>query len=176
MNRTTMTLGGIVIAVLAALGLVVWLAWPSAAAATELYSGTARYAVTVTIDQPRIGDTTVDITLTERDGSPMTTTPTTTPMPAPMTMPMTAPMTMPMTAPMTMPMTAPTTGPTSMPAISVEAVMPLMGFATPSLPATTTGGGHYTVSGVPLMMTGPWELHVSIGGTDDLVLPFTVTG
>lgn len=164
MSGTTVKLGGIVVAVLAALGLVVWLAWPSAAAATELYGGTARYAVTVTIDQPRIGDTTVDIALTSHAGSAPTTTPTTTPMTAPMTTPMTMPMTMPMAVPM------------ATPAVSVEAVMPLMGFATPSLPATATGGGHYTVSGVPLMMTGPWELHVSIGGTDDLVLPFTVTG
>ncbi|HEY4019847.1 MAG TPA: hypothetical protein VGM75_14230 [Pseudonocardiaceae bacterium] len=65
--------------------------------------------------------------------------------------------------------------------VSVEAVMPLMGFATPALPAATTSkSGHYLVSGVPLMMTGPWELRVSIaeegGGTDDLTLPFTVSG
>ena len=63
--------------------------------------------------------------------------------------------------------------------VSVEAVMPLMGFATPALPATGANG-HYTVADVPLMMTGPWELHVSIadqtGDTDDLTLPFTVTG
>lgn len=65
------------------------------------------------------------------------------------------------------------------PAISVEAVMPLMGFATPPLSATASGRGRYTVSGVPLMMTGPWELHVSINDNsraDDVVLPFTVTG
>jgi hypothetical protein len=69
--------------------------------------------------------------------------------------------------------------PATMPTISVEAVMPLMGFATPPLPATASGGGRYTVSGVPLMMTGPWELHVSItdhAGADDVVLPFIVTG
>lgn len=63
--------------------------------------------------------------------------------------------------------------------VSVEAVMPLMGFATPALPATSTGGGHYTVANVPLMMTGPWELHVSVAaanGTDELTLPFTVSG
>jgi hypothetical protein len=57
--------------------------------------------------------------------------------------------------------------------ISVEAVMPLMGFATPALPAT--GNGHYTVANVPLMMTGPWELHVVLG-PDDVTLPFTVSG
>lgn len=69
--------------------------------------------------------------------------------------------------------------PSVTPTISVEAVMPLMGFATPPLSATASGGGHYTVSGVPLMMTGPWELHVSItdhSRADDVVLPFTVTG
>ncbi|HJP72695.1 MAG TPA: hypothetical protein VJ914_00415 [Pseudonocardiaceae bacterium] len=57
--------------------------------------------------------------------------------------------------------------------ISVEAVMPLMGFATPALPGT--GSGHYAIANVPLMMTGPWELHVSIG-PDELTLPFTVSG
>lgn len=67
-----------------------------------------------------------------------------------------------------------TTRDTAPPAtISVEAVMPLMGFATPTLAAT--GDGHYTVANVPLMMTGPWELHVAIG-PDDVTLPFTVSG
>ena len=64
--------------------------------------------------------------------------------------------------------------------VTVEAVTPLMGFATPARPATAAGAGRYTVTGVPLMMTGPWELHVSIagpgGGSDDLTLPFTVSG
>jgi hypothetical protein len=61
--------------------------------------------------------------------------------------------------------------------ISVEAVMPLMGLATPALPATGSADhtGHYTVADVPLMMTGPWELHVSIG-SEALTLPFTVSG
>lgn len=59
--------------------------------------------------------------------------------------------------------------------VTVEAVMPLMGFATPALPAMPTGGGHYSVRGVPLMMTGPWELQVHIG-TDGVNLPFTVSG
>lgn len=59
--------------------------------------------------------------------------------------------------------------------VTVEAVMPLMGFATPALPAASAGGGHYAVAGVPLMMTGPWELHVTVGA-EDIVLPFTVSG
>jgi hypothetical protein len=59
--------------------------------------------------------------------------------------------------------------------VTVEAVMPLMGMATPALPATPAGGGHYAVADVPLMMTGPWELHVTVG-TEDIVLPFTVSG
>jgi len=70
-------------------------------------------------------------------------------------------------------------GSASTASVSVEAVMPLMGFATPALPATAAGDRRYTVSGVPLMMTGPWELRVAIagqGGSDDLTLPFTVSG
>ncbi len=63
--------------------------------------------------------------------------------------------------------------------VSVAGVMPLMGFATPSLPAMAEGGGRYTVGDLPLMMTGPWELRVSVasaGNTDELALPFTVSG
>ena len=130
-------IAALVVGVLAVLGLAGWLLWPSPPTATALRSGTARYAVSATIDPPRIGNAAVSVDLTTHDGAAPNAT------------------------------------------ISVEAVMPLMGFATPSLPATANGGGHYTVSNVPLMMTGPWELYVSISdgtGTDELMLPFTVSG
>lgn len=133
MSKAGPRIAGIAVAVVASLGLVAWLLWPSPPTATALRGGTSRYAVSVTIDPPRIGSADVTIDLTTRDGSPSTAS------------------------------------------VSVEAVTPLMGFATPALPATAAGGGRYTVSGVPLMMTGPWELHVSIG-TDELTLPFTVSG
>jgi hypothetical protein len=60
--------------------------------------------------------------------------------------------------------------------IQVQAVMPLMGFATPEVAATAAGAGHYTVAGVALMTTGPWELHVRITGRAALTWPFQVTG
>jgi hypothetical protein len=134
MNKRIIAVAVGVVVVLAVVG---WLLWPSPPTATALQSGTAGYAVSATIDPPRIGNAAVTIDLTTHDGVPATAT------------------------------------------ISVEAVMPLMGFATPSLPATASGGGKYAVANVPLMMTGPWELHLTIadqGSTDDLTLPFTVTG
>ena len=64
-------------------------------------------------------------------------------------------------------------------AVTVEAVMPLMGFATPPAPALPQGD-HRTATGLSLMMTGPWELYLSVtghdGGTDTAMVPFTVTG
>jgi hypothetical protein len=69
---------------------------------------------------------------------------------------------------------------TTVGAVQVQAVMPLMGYATE--PITTTpapGSGHSRATGLPLMMTGPWQLLVAIpysGGTDHLVLPFWVSG
>lgn len=133
MNKKILAIAVGVVVVLVVVG---WLLWPSPPTATALQSGTSRYAVSATVDPPRIGNAAVIIDLTTHDGAAAAT-------------------------------------------VSVEAVMPLMGFATPALPATATGGGHYAVANVPLMMTGPWELHVRIAGqgnTDDLTLPFTVTG
>lgn len=68
------------------------------------------------------------------------------------------------------------TGKTS---VQVEAVMPLMGYATPPVTAVPVSGGRYRADGVPLMMTGQWELLLSIdftGGVDHLTLPLTVGG
>ncbi|HEY0001902.1 MAG TPA: FixH family protein [Actinoplanes sp.] len=63
--------------------------------------------------------------------------------------------------------------------IRAEAVMPLMGYATPEIVATAAGSGRYTVGTVHLMTTGPWELHLRLTTHDEttaLVLPFQVTG
>ena len=60
--------------------------------------------------------------------------------------------------------------------IQVQAVLPLMGHATPEVVATADGAGHYTVTGVPLMTVGAWELRVRVAGREALLLPFAVTG
>jgi hypothetical protein len=65
-------------------------------------------------------------------------------------------------------------------ALLLQATQPLMGMATPAIPATSTGTGRYDASGVPLMMTGPWQLLLTITGPtgtiDTLRVPLTVTG
>jgi hypothetical protein len=63
--------------------------------------------------------------------------------------------------------------------VEIEAIMPLMGHATPPVSADSLGNGHYRAAQVPLMMTGPWELQVSIDaadGVDTLILPLSVSG
>jgi hypothetical protein len=63
--------------------------------------------------------------------------------------------------------------------MDVEAVMPLMGHATPPVSAVPVGGGRYRAEGVPLMMTGPWQLRISMtaaDGIDHLMLPLSVSG
>jgi hypothetical protein len=116
------------------LALLGWLMWPSAAGGTTLHTGTADTLVTVVVDSPRVGDTGLTISLTGRDGRPVTGA-----------------------------------------FVQVEAVMPLMGWATPEVAATAAGNGRYTVAGVPLMTTGPWALRVRFAGAD-LSLPFQVGG
>jgi hypothetical protein len=64
-------------------------------------------------------------------------------------------------------------------AVQIQAVMPLMGHATPPAEAVPVGSGRYRAEGVPLMMTGSWELLLSIdvaGAGDHLVLPLPVSG
>jgi hypothetical protein len=103
-----------------------------------LHTGTSHYVVTVTVENPRIGTTAVEIDVAGRTGGVAT--------PA---------------------------------AVEIEAVMPLMGHATPPVPAAPVGAGRYRAEGVPLMMTGSWELLVSIdftGGVDHLTLPLSVSG
>jgi YtkA-like len=63
--------------------------------------------------------------------------------------------------------------------VEIEAIMPLMGHATPPLRAHWVGSGHYRATQVPVMMTGPWELQLSIdatNGVDYLTLPFSASG
>ena len=55
--------------------------------------------------------------------------------------------------------------------VQVQAIMPLLGYATPEVAATAAGGGRYTVTGIRLMSTGPWELRLRLPAAD-LVLPF----
>jgi hypothetical protein len=66
-------------------------------------------------------------------------------------------------------------GPAGPVAVRVQAVMPLMGYATPPVTAVPVGGGRYRADGVPLMLIGQWELLLSIG-VDHLTLPLTVGG
>jgi len=64
-------------------------------------------------------------------------------------------------------------------AVDIEAVMPLMGHATPPVSAVPVGAGRYRAEGVPLMMTGPWQLRISLtapDGVDHLMLPLSVGG
>ena len=60
-------------------------------------------------------------------------------------------------------------------AVEIEAEMPLMGHVTPPVILTSVSGGHYHADGLDLMMTGPWELVLSID-TDHLALPISVSG
>jgi hypothetical protein len=72
-----------------------------------------------------------------------------------------------------------TGGPVDRATVEIEAIMPLMGHATPSVSAYSVGNGHYRAAQVPLMMTGPWELQLSIdatNGVDHLTVPLSVSG
>jgi hypothetical protein len=72
-----------------------------------------------------------------------------------------------------------TGGPVDGATVEIEAIMPLMGHATPPVTADSMGNGHYRATQVPLMMTGPWELQLSIdatNGVDHLTLPLSVSG
>ncbi|WP_228001829.1 FixH family protein [Nocardia australiensis] len=64
-------------------------------------------------------------------------------------------------------------------ALRVQAIQPLMGHAGAPVVATAAGSGHFHVAAVPLMMTGPWELRLSIdthNGIDQLTVPLWVGG
>lgn len=128
-------IGGIAVAVVVAIGVLIW---PSPPGPVVVHAGTSRYVVTATIERPRIGSTDVDIDLTDHAGRPV-----------------------------------------GRAAVGIEAIMPLMGYADPVVAATSVDSTHFHVAGVPLMMTGPWELRLSIDapdGVDNLTLPLTVSG
>jgi hypothetical protein len=115
-----------------------WLLWPTPPGHAVLHTGTARYVVTITVDNPRIGDTSIDVDLAARGGV--------TELPA---------------------------------AVAIDAVMPLMGHAVPPLSALPVAGGRYHADGLQLMMTGPWQLRLSIpaaDGVESLTLPLQVSG
>ncbi len=63
--------------------------------------------------------------------------------------------------------------------IEVQAVEPRMGYAGESIAATDHGAGTYRAPNVPFMMTGPWQLRLSIttvDGADNLSLPLWIGG
>jgi hypothetical protein len=128
---------GIVVAAIA-LAAIVWLMWPSPSGPLELHSGTPRHIVTVTIDSPRLGNTVIDIIVTDRTGNPI-----------------------------------------NQATVQVQAIEPLMGYAGQPGMSVATGPGHYRTTAIPLMMTGPWQLRLSIDardGIDQLTLPLWVGG
>ena len=129
----------VLVGLVAGLGLLLW---PAQGGPAVLHTGTARYVVTATVDNPRIGSTAIEFTLVPRSA-----------------------------------------GPARAAIVDLEAVMPLMGHATPSVRAVSVGGDRYRADGVALMMPGSWELMVSIhvdgavdGAVDNLVLPLPVSG
>lgn len=64
-------------------------------------------------------------------------------------------------------------------AVRIQANQPLMGHAGAPIAASATGPGHFHAAAVPLMMTGPWELRLSIDehdSVDELAVPIWVGG
>jgi hypothetical protein len=64
-------------------------------------------------------------------------------------------------------------------AVRLQANQPLMGYAGQPIAAVAAEPGHFHAAAVPLMMTGPWELHLSIDehdGVDELTVPLWVGG
>ncbi|WP_063037693.1 FixH family protein [Nocardia pseudovaccinii] len=64
-------------------------------------------------------------------------------------------------------------------AVRIQANQPLMGHAGQPITATATGAGHFHAASVPLMMTGQWELRLSIDehdSLDELAVPIWVGG
>lgn len=129
---------GIGVVAIALLALVGWLVWPSAPGALVLHSGIADHIVTVTVASHRMGETSIDLMVTDRAGKPVPQA-----------------------------------------VIRVQAIEPRMGYSDPPISATAQGSGRYHAADVSFMMTGPWNLQVSIaagGGTDQLSLPLWIGG
>ncbi|WP_433205226.1 FixH family protein [Nocardia sp. CA-107356] len=64
-------------------------------------------------------------------------------------------------------------------AVRIQVNQPLMGYAGQSVTAVAAGPGRFHAVAVPLMMTGPWELRLSIDdhdGVDELTVPLWVGG
>lgn len=131
-------LAAILAIVVVLLALAAWLIWPSPPGKLVLHSGTADHIVTVTVASHRIGDTPIDLTVTDRAGKPVPGA-----------------------------------------VIRVQAIEPRMGYSDPLMTAMAIGADRYRVQNVSFMMTGPWNLQVSIaagGGTDQLSLPLWIGG
>ncbi|MGH3724117.1 MAG: hypothetical protein ACRDUS_08300 [Mycobacterium sp.] len=54
-------------AIVAAVLALTWIAWPSRPQAVTLYSGTEHYAITVTVDDPHVGVTALEVAITNRE-------------------------------------------------------------------------------------------------------------
>ncbi|MEV6560435.1 FixH family protein [Nocardia sp. NPDC051756] len=124
--------------VVVAIAVIGWLVWPSPRTPVVLKTGTPQHLVTVTIDSLRLGETAVDVTVTDRAGAPIDHA-----------------------------------------AVQIQAIQPLMGHAGAAVPAAANGSGRFHAPAVSLMMTGPWELRLSIdahNGIDQVTLPLWVGG
>ncbi|MEU7768125.1 hypothetical protein AB0B25_23815 [Nocardia sp. NPDC049190] len=130
-RRVVAAIAGIAAAVL----VIVYPMWPSTAESLVFYTGSPSHVVTLTVDRPRVGDTDIEIAITDRAGSPVEHA-----------------------------------------VVQIQPIAPLMGNAGPSATAAYTGSGRYCAAAVPLMMTGPWELWLSIDGLDRLMLPLWISG
>lgn len=67
-TRRALIVAGVAVVLLAVAGRLLW---PSSAAALALRSGTERHLVTVTLERVRLGDTAVDVAVTDRAGAPI---------------------------------------------------------------------------------------------------------
>ncbi|WP_433723873.1 hypothetical protein ACQP0C_25675 [Nocardia sp. CA-129566] len=135
-DRHLLLVGGAAIVIVFAT--VAWLVWPSPSGPFVLKSGTTHHLVTVAIDNPRIGSTDIDITVTDRSGATKDHA-----------------------------------------AVWIQANQPLMGYAGQPIATVAAGSGRFHAAAVPLMMTGPWELRVSIDehdSVDDLAVPLWIGG
>lgn len=63
--------------------------------------------------------------------------------------------------------------------VTVQTIMPTMGYASSPITAARVSSGHYRATGVPLMMPGPWQIVTTVrdqSGVDEHVSPISVTG
>ncbi|MGO4613908.1 hypothetical protein AB4305_07005 [Nocardia sp. 2YAB30] len=120
------------------IAVIFWVVWPSPPGPLVLNTGTSHHLVTVTIDSLRIGNTDIDIDITDRAGTSI-----------------------------------------GHAAVQIQANQPIMGYAGQPVAAVPAGRHRFHAVALPLMMTGPWELRLSIeahDGVDQLTLPLWVGG